>query len=31
VVETYIRHLRRKIGSERIETVRRAGYRVVTR
>jgi len=31
VVETYIRHLRRKIGAERIETVRRAGYRVVTR
>jgi len=31
VVETYIRHLRRKIGSERIETVRRAGYRLVVR
>ena len=31
VVETYIRHLRRKIGPERIETVRRAGYRLVVR
>ena len=29
VVETYIRHLRRKIGADRIETVRRAGYRLV--
>jgi DNA-binding response OmpR family regulator len=29
VVETYIRHLRRKIGTERIATVRRAGYRLV--
>jgi DNA-binding response OmpR family regulator len=29
VVETYIRHLRRKIGADRIETVRRAGYRMV--
>jgi DNA-binding response OmpR family regulator len=31
VVETYIRHLRRKIGADRIETVRRAGYRMVDR
>ena len=31
VVETYVRHLRRKIGSERIKTVRRAGYRLVVR
>jgi DNA-binding response OmpR family regulator len=31
VVETYVRHLRRKIGSQRIETVRRAGYRLVVR
>jgi DNA-binding response OmpR family regulator len=31
VVETYIRHLRRKIGADRIETVRRAGYRLVDR
>ena len=30
VVETYVRHLRRKIGAERIETVRRAGYRLVS-
>ena len=29
VVETYVRHLRRKLGPERIETVRRAGYRLV--
>lgn len=29
VVETYVRHLRRKIGATRIETVRRAGYRLV--
>lgn len=29
VVETYIRHLRRKLGADRIETVRRAGYRLV--
>ncbi|GAA3573165.1 response regulator transcription factor [Microlunatus spumicola] len=29
VVETYVRHLRRKIGAERIQTVRRAGYRLV--
>ena len=28
VVETYVRHLRRKIGAGRIETVRRAGYRL---
>ena len=31
VVETYIRHLRRKIGADRIETVRRAGYRMADR
>jgi DNA-binding response OmpR family regulator len=31
VVETYVRHLRRKIGADRIETVRRAGYRMVDR
>ena len=30
VVETYVRHLRRKIGADRIQTVRRAGYRLVT-
>ncbi|WP_375430871.1 response regulator transcription factor [uncultured Friedmanniella sp.] len=30
VVETYVRHLRRKLGPERIETVRRAGYRLVS-
>jgi len=29
VVETYIRYLRRKVGSQRIETVRGAGYRMV--
>ena len=29
LVETYVRHLRRKIGAERIQTVRRAGYRLV--
>ncbi len=29
VVETYVRHLRRKIGASRIETVRRAGYRLI--
>ena len=29
VVETYVRHLRRKLGAERIETVRGAGYRLV--
>jgi DNA-binding response OmpR family regulator len=29
VVETYIRHLRRKLGPERIKSVRRAGYRLV--
>lgn len=28
VVEVYIRHLRNKIGAERIETVRHAGYRL---
>ncbi len=28
VVEVYIRHLRRKIGTERIETIRGAGYRL---
>lgn len=28
VVETYIRHLRRKVGADRIQTVRRAGYRL---
>jgi DNA-binding response OmpR family regulator len=31
VVETYVRHLRRKIGADRIETVRRAGYRMAVR
>lgn len=31
VVETYVRHLRRKLGAERIETVRGAGYRLVVR
>ena len=29
VVEVYIRHLRKKIGAARIETVRGAGYRLV--
>jgi len=29
VVETYVRHLRRKLGADRIETVRGAGYRLV--
>ncbi len=29
VVETCVRHLRRKLGAERIETVRGAGYRLV--
>lgn len=29
VVETYVRHLRIKLGAERIETVRGAGYRLV--
>lgn len=29
VVEVYVRHLRRKLGVERIETVRGAGYRFV--
>lgn len=29
VVEVYVRHLRRKLGDERIETVRGAGYRLV--
>ncbi|MGH8999870.1 MAG: response regulator transcription factor [Acidimicrobiia bacterium] len=28
VVEVYVRHLRRKLGPERIETVRNAGYRL---
>lgn len=28
VVETYVGHLRRKLGAERIETVRGAGYRL---
>jgi DNA-binding response OmpR family regulator len=28
VVETYVRHLRRKLGRDRIETVRGAGYRI---
>jgi DNA-binding response OmpR family regulator len=28
VVEVYIRHLRNKIGAERIETIRHAGYRL---
>lgn len=31
VVEGYVRHLRRKIGADRIETVRGAGYRLVDR
>lgn len=31
VVETYVRHLRRKIGADRIDTVRRAGYRLAVR
>lgn len=30
VVETYVRHLRRKLGPQRIETVRGAGYRLVS-
>ena len=29
VVEVYVRHLRRKLGADRIETVRGAGYRFV--
>ncbi|MGQ7296770.1 response regulator transcription factor [Quadrisphaera sp. KR29] len=29
VVETCVRHVRRKVGAERIETVRGAGYRLV--
>jgi DNA-binding response OmpR family regulator len=29
VVEVYVRHLRRKLGAQRIETVRGAGYRLV--
>jgi DNA-binding response OmpR family regulator len=29
VVETYVRHLRRKLGAQRIETIRGAGYRLV--
>lgn len=29
IVEVYVRHLRRKIGDEAIETVRGAGYRLV--
>ena len=28
VVETYVRHLRRKLGTQRIQTVRGAGYRL---
>jgi DNA-binding response OmpR family regulator len=28
IVEVYIGHLRRKIGRDRIETVRGAGYRL---
>ena len=31
VVEAYVKHLRRKLGAERIETVRGAGYRLVAR
>jgi DNA-binding response OmpR family regulator len=31
VVDVYIRYLRKKIGAERIETVRGAGYRLVQR
>jgi DNA-binding response OmpR family regulator len=31
VVETYVRHLRRKLGAQRIETVRGAGYRLIGR
>ena len=30
VVDVYVRYLRRKIGADRIETVRGAGYRLVT-
>lgn len=30
VVETCVRHVRRKVGAERIETVRGAGYRLVS-
>lgn len=30
VVEVYVRHLRRKLGAHRIETVRGAGYRLAT-
>lgn len=30
VVEVYVRHLRRKLGAHRIETVRGAGYRLVS-
>ncbi len=29
VVEVYVRYLRRKVGAERVETVRGAGYRLV--
>jgi DNA-binding response OmpR family regulator len=29
VVEVYIRYLRRKLGAQRIETVRGMGYRLV--
>ena len=29
IVDVYIRYLRRKLGSERIETVRGMGYRLV--
>jgi DNA-binding response OmpR family regulator len=28
VVDVYVRYLRRKVGSERIETVRGVGYRL---
>jgi DNA-binding response OmpR family regulator len=28
VVEVYVRHLRKKLGADRIETVRGAGYRL---
>ena len=31
VVETYVRHLCRKLGAQRIETVRGAGYRLIGR
>jgi DNA-binding response OmpR family regulator len=30
VVDVYVRYLRRKIGADRIETVRGAGYRLIS-